>query len=122
DVGWLSDPEELIWKSPLLAQIQAKYNALSHFLNSAGAVDFADSLDEDQRRLVAERARQLAAELKDDALGEINAEIEEHMAAKEKSISSSYSHFNRFVVSRKEDIEKGGLTQDELDGLFPGVE
>lgn len=120
DEKWLTAPEELIWKSALTAQLQAKHNAITHFLNSAGAVNFGSSLSEEDRQMVARRARQLAIELKDDALSEISAGIETAQEALQQSIAQSKDEFARFVVTRKEAIDEGGFTQADFDGLYPG--
>ncbi len=120
DVGWLQDPKELIWKSALLAQLQAKYNALSHFLNGASAVDFGESLTPEERQAVAQRARQLAAELKDDALGEIGTRLQDADQAMRESRARTYNELKKWTVTNAKAIAAGGLSQDELDRLFPG--
>jgi len=122
DAKWMDDPEQLIWKTPLLAQLQAKYNAITHFLNDPSAVDFQGNMSDEEKAVVARRARELAAKLKDDALNEIDSTAEEAKSALKDSVSKTKERFRKYVVTRQEAKDAGGLTEEEVDGLFQGGE
>lgn len=122
DAKWLEDPEQLIWKTPLLAQLQAKYNAITHFLNDPGAVDFEGAMNDEEKKAVAQRARELAARLKDQALNEIDSEADSAKQALGESVAATKQRFRSYVVSREAAKEAGGLTDEEVDELFQGGE
>jgi len=86
DAKWIDDPDELIWSTPLMAQLQAKYNAITHFINDPGAVDFLGEMSDEDKALVAQRARELAARLKDDALNDIDSKADEAGASLKNSV------------------------------------
>ncbi len=120
DAKWMDDPEELIWKSPLLAQLQAKHNAITHFLADPSAVDFEGSMSDDEKKIVAARARELAAALQDEALNQIDAGTETASETLKESIMSTKERFMEYTVSTKDAVEAGGLTADEVNELFQG--
>lgn len=122
DAKWMDDPEELIWKSPLLAQLQAKYNAITHFLNDPGAVDFEGAMSDEDKTIVAQRARELAARLKDQALNEIDQTADEAANNMRDSVSQTKQRFGSYVVTREEAKAEGGLTEEEVADLFQGGE
>ena len=122
DAKWMDDPGELVWKSPLMAQLQAKHNALTHFINDPGAVDFTGEMSDEEKTMVANRARELAAELKDSALNEIDSVADEAKAALHDSVKKTKERFMRYVISTPEAKAAGGLTEDEVLSLFQGDE
>lgn len=122
DAKWMDDPEELIWKTPLLAQLQAKYNAITHFLNDPGAVDFEGVMSDEEKAVVAQRARELAARLKDQALNEIDQTADEAARNLRESVNKTKQRFSGYVVTREEAKAKGGITEDEIADLFQGGE
>lgn len=122
DAKWMDDPSELIWKTPLLAQLQAKYNAITHFLNDPGAVDFEGVMSDEEKAAVAQRARQLAAQLKDQALNEIDQTADEAQVNLRQSVDATKQRFSGYVVTREEAKAAGGLTEDEVADLFQGGE
>jgi len=121
DAKWMRDdaPEELVWKSALLAQLQAKKNAIEHFLADAAAVNFSGKMTEEDRKLVAQRARQLAAELQDAALNEIRANLDTSLEKHREGWKNTKEQWKKYVVKDKEAIEKGGLKEEEVDKFFP---
>jgi len=122
DAKWLDEPEQLIWKAPLLAQLQAKYNAITHFLNDPGAVDFEGAMSDEEKTAVAQRARELAARLKDQALNEIDSGADAAKQALSDSVAKTKERFSSYVVTREAAKEEGGLTEEEVDDLFQGGE
>jgi len=122
DAKWMDDPGELVWKSPLMAQLQAKHNAITHFINDPGAVDFTGEMSDEEKTMVANRARELAAELKDSALNEIDSVADEAKAALHDSVKKTKERFMRYVISTPEAKAAGGLTEDEVLSLFQGDE
>jgi hypothetical protein len=122
DAKWMDDPEELIWKTPLLAQLQAKLNAVTHFLNDPAAVDFEGSMSDEEKQIVAQRARQLAASLQDEALNEVNESTEAANAQLRDSIEATRDRFMQYTVTTQEAKAEGGLTEDEVNELFQGGE
>lgn len=122
DAKWMDDPQELIWKSQLLAQLQAKLNAISHFLNDPSAVDFSGSMSDEEKKIVAQRARELAAMLKDEALNEIDAKTDEAIVKLRESINRTKDRLMMYTVTTEEAKREGGLTEDEVNELFQGGE
>jgi hypothetical protein len=122
DAKWMDDPEELIWKTPLLAQLQAKLNAVTHFLSDPSAVDFEGSMSDEEKQVVAQRARELAASLQDEALNQINAETEGGETQLSESIMATKDRFMEYTVTTEEAKQEGGLTEDEVNELFRGGE
>jgi hypothetical protein len=122
DSKWIDDPEELIWKSPLLAQLQAKLNAVTHFLNDPSAVDFEGSMSDEEKKVVAQRARELAASLQDEALNAIDAATEDAKARLRDSVENTKERFMEYTVTTQEAKAEGGLTEDEVNELFQGGE
>jgi hypothetical protein len=122
DAKWMDDPEALIWRSPLLAQLQAKLNAVTHFLNDPSAVDFEGSMSDEEKKIVAQRARELAASLQDEALNAIDAETEEARNRLRDSVENSKERFMEYTVTTEEARQEGGLTEDEVNELFQGGE
>ena len=122
DAKWIEDPEELIWKSPLLAQLQAKLNAVTHFLNDPAAVDFEGSMSDEEKQIVAQRARELAAMLQDEALNEIDAKADEAVSMLRNSITRTKGRLMKYTVTSEEAKSMGGLTEDEVNELFQGGE
>lgn len=122
DAKWMDDPQDLIWKTPLLAQLQAKLNAITHFLNDPAAVDFEGSMSDEEKEIVAKRARELAASLQDEALNEINEDTEEAKARFRDSIEATRDRFMEYTVTTEEAKAEGGLTEDEVNELFQGGE
>lgn len=120
DAKFMEDPEELIWKSPLLAQLQAKQNAITHFLADPSAVDFEGSMSDEEKKIVAQRARELAAALQDEALNEIDGRTEEAAETLRETIADSKDRFMEYTVTTREAVEAGGLTEDEVNDLFQG--
>jgi hypothetical protein len=122
DAKWMDDPEELIWKTPLLAQLQAKLNAVTHFLNDPAAVDFEGAMSDEEKEIVAKRARELAASLQDEALNQINEATEDASAQLRDSIEATKDRFMEYTVTTEEAKAEGGLTEDEVNELFQGGE
>lgn len=120
DAKWMEDNEELIWKSPLLAQLQAKLNAITHFMNDPSGVDFESAMSDEQKKIVAQRARELAASLQDEALNHINSQTEEAVNQLRESIASTKDRFLGYTVTEADAIQEGGLTEDEVNELFKG--
>jgi hypothetical protein len=122
DAKWMDDPEELIWRSPLLAQLQAKLNAVTHFLNDPSAVDFEGSMSDEEKKIVAQRARELAASLQDEAINQIDTHTEEARTQLRESVERTKDRFMEYTVTTEEAKQEGGLTEDEVNELFPGGE
>jgi|GEM_PF-3342559 len=122
DAKWIDDPKELIWRSALLAQLQAKLNAMTHFIKDPAALDFGGSMSDEEKKSVAQRARQLAAELQDEALNEIDGKTEDASARLKKSVDSTKERFMRYTVTTDDAKQEGGLTEDEVNELFQGGE
>ena len=120
DAKWIDDPKDLIWKSPLLAQLQAKLNALTHFMNDPSAIDFQGAMTDEQRELVIRRARELAASLQDEALNHINDGIAQSTQKLKGSVAMTKERFLEYAVSSADAIQAGGLTEDEVNELFTG--
>jgi hypothetical protein len=120
DAKWMDDREELIWKSPLMAQLQAKLNAMTHFMNDPSAVDFQGSMSDEEKRIVAQRARELAASLQDEALNQINSEAESAAARLRETVAATKERFMEYTVTSSDAIQAGGLTEGEVDELFKG--
>lgn len=118
DAAWVDDPAELIWRSPVMAQLQAKLLAVTHYLNDAGAVDFRGSLSDEERRVVTARARDLSNKLKRIALQEITSANEAAQEQAQAAVRESRKRFGKYVVTKKEDIDAGGLTSAELQTLY----
>jgi hypothetical protein len=118
DAKWIDDSRELIWKSALLAQLQAKHNAMTHFLNDPSVANFAKKMSEEDKKLVAQRARQLAAELQDTALNEITGAVGDASAKLKESVMKTKERFLRYVVTQEDAIKQGGLTEAEVNELF----
>jgi uncharacterized protein YjbJ (UPF0337 family) len=115
DAKWVDDPKELIWRSALLAQLQAKLNAVTHFVKDPAALDFAGSMTDEDKKIVAQRARQLAAELQDEALNEIDGKTDDAAARLRQAVENTKDRFMRY-------IEEGGLTESDVNELFQGGE
>ena len=122
DSKWMDDPKELIWRSALLAQLQAKLNAVTHFVKDPAALDFGGSMSEEDKKNVAQRARQLAAELQDEALNEIDGKTDEAKARLRQSVENTKDRFMRYTVTTDDAIQEGGLTEGDVDELFQGGE
>lgn len=122
DAKWMDDPDELIWKVPLLAQLQAKLNAVTHFLNDPSAVDFEGSMSDEEKKIVAMRARELAASLQDEALNEIDSATVEANEQLRNSVAATKERFMEYTVTTQEAKQEGGLTEDEVNELFQGGE
>lgn len=120
DAKWMDDPDELIWKSPMTAQLQAKFNAISHFLADPSAVDFEGSMSDEEKKIVAQRARELAASLQDQALNEIDSATEEAVATAKEAVLDTKDRFLQYTVTTKEAVDAGGLTEDDVNELFTG--
>ncbi len=120
DSKWIDDPEDLIWKSTLLSQLQAKLNAVTHFLNDPSTLDFGGSMSDEDKKVVAQRARELAASLQDEALNAVDAKTDEAQAALSRSIAETKGRYMKYTVTSKEAKQKGGLTEDEVNELFQG--
>jgi len=118
DAKWIDNPEELIWKSALLAQLQAKHNAVAQFLTDPALLEFAKNLSEEDRKLVAQRARQLAAELQDAALNDMANSTHEQNENLKRSVMETKERFLRYVVTQEDAIKEGGLTESEVNELF----
>ena len=122
DSKWIDDPEELIWNSTLLSQLQAKLNAVTHFLNDPSTLDFGGSMSDEDKKVVAQRARELAASLQDEALNEIDSATEESLQVFRDSVAKTKSRLMKYTVTTEEAKQAGGLTEDELSDLFQGGE
>jgi hypothetical protein len=122
DAKWMEDPDELIWKTPLLAQLQAKLNAVTHFLSDPSAVDFEGSMSDEEKQVVAQRARELAASLQDEALNQINTATEDGESQLSESIMTTKDRFMEYTVTTEEAKQEGGLTEDDVNELFQGGE
>ena len=122
DAKWIEDPQELIWKAPLLAQLQAKLNAVTHFLNDPAAVDLEGTMSDEDKRNVAQRARELAASLQDEALNEIDGATDAAVETFRGSVATAKSRLMRYTVTTEEARQAGGLTEDEVNELFQGGE
>jgi hypothetical protein len=120
DAKWIDSPEELAWKSALLAQLQAKHNAVTHFLNDPSVTNFSGQMTDEDKRAVAQRARQLAAELQDAALNEIQEAVAGSQARLRHSVQKTKERLLRYVVTQEDAIKKGGLTESEVNELFDG--
>jgi len=121
DAKWLKNKkslEMLIWKSAILAQIKAKLNAIDYFKSSA--IDLNKIVSEEEKAMVAERARELSKDLIDLALAELQNKNTEAINARKESRKKTEDYLDRFCVTDKEAIEKGGLTKTEVKGLFKG--
>lgn len=122
DSKWIDDPKELIWRSALLAQLQAKLNAVTHFLKDPAALDSGGSMSDEDKKIVAQRARQLAAELQDEALNEMDGKTDEANNSLNQSVEETKNRFMRYTVTTEEAKQEGGLTEDEVNELFQGGE
>ena len=71
----MDDPSQLIGKSVLTSQLKAKTNAVSYFLNKhTDLASILDNLTNEEKALLASRARELADELQEEALNVITSE------------------------------------------------
>ena len=122
DAKWMDDPKELIWRSALLAQLQAKLNAVTHFVKDPSALDFGGSMSDEDKKIVAQRARQLAAELQDEALNEIDGKTEEATTRLQRAVENTKDRFMRYTVTTDDAIQEGGLTESDVNELFQGGE
>lgn len=120
DAKWMDDPKELIWRSALLAQLQAKLNAATHFVKDPSALDFGGSMSDEDKKIVAQRARQLAAELQDEALNEIDGKTEEANTRLRQAVENTKDRFMRYTVTTDDAIQEGGLTEGDVNELFQG--
>jgi len=118
DSKWLRNKELLIWKSAVLAQIKAKLTAIEMFKRDY--MDLNKMTSEEEKAIIAERARQLSAELLDMALNEIKTANDAISDSKKEAVAKTKKYIGRFIVTDKEAIEKGGLTKEEMDTLFVG--
>jgi hypothetical protein len=118
DAAWMDKPDELIWKSTLLAQLKAKQNAIEHFLNDPAVANFAGNMSEEEKKLVAQRARQLAAELQDAALNEMSENLDSAVDRQKRSVMETKARFLKYVVTDEDAIKEGGLTESEVNELF----
>jgi uncharacterized protein YjbJ (UPF0337 family) len=116
DAKWIDDPKELIWRAALLAQLQAKYNAVTHFVKDPAALDFAGSMSDEDKKNVAQRARQLAAELQDEALNEIDGKTDKAVSRLRHAVESTKEHLMSYTR------QEGGLTEADVEELFQGGE
>jgi uncharacterized protein YjbJ (UPF0337 family) len=122
DAKWIDDPKELIWRSTLLAQLQAKLNAVMHFVKDPAALDFVGSMSDEDKKIVAQRARELAAELQDDALNQIDGSTDDAQGKLRAAVENTKDRFMRYTVTTDDAIQEGGLTEGEVDELFQGGE
>ena len=122
DSKWMDDPKELIWRSALLAQLQAKLNAVTHFVKDPAALDFGGSMSDEDKKTVAQRARQLAAELQDEGLNEIDGKTDNSLSTFRDAVEETKERFMRYTVTTDDAIEEGGLTEAEVEELFQGGE
>ncbi|NIO02202.1 MAG: hypothetical protein GTO42_08675 [Candidatus Latescibacteria bacterium] len=122
DAKWIDDPKELIWRSALLAQLQAKLNAVTHFVKDPAALDFVGTMSDEDKKIVAQRARQLAAELQDEALNEIDSKTDESTARLRQAVENTKDRFMRYTVTTDDAIQEGGFTEGEVNELFQGGE
>jgi len=122
DAKWMDDPKELIWRSALLAQLQAKLNAVTHFVKDPSALDFGGSMSDEDKKIVTQRARQLAAELQDEALNEIDGKTEEAVGRLRRAVENTKDRFMRYTVTTDDAIQEGGLTESDVNELFQGGE
>ncbi|UCF05190.1 MAG: hypothetical protein JSV33_14930 [bacterium] len=122
DSKWIDDPKELIWRSALLAQLQAKLNAVTHFVKDPAALDFVGSMSDEEKKIVAQRARQLSAELQDEALNEIDSKTDEDNARLRQAVENTKDRFMRYTVTTEDAIQEGGLTEGDVNELFQGGE
>ena len=120
DAKWMDDPKELIWRSALLAQLQAKLNAVTHFVKDPSALDFGGSMSDEDKKIVTQRARQLAAELQDEALNEIDGKTEEAVGRLRRAVENTKDRFMRYTVTTDDAIQEGGLTESDVNELFQG--
>jgi len=122
DAKWMDDPKELIWRSTLLAQLKAKLNAVQHFVKDPAALDFGGSMSDEDKKVVAQRARQLAAELQDEALNEIDGKTDEAFGHLRQAVENTKDRFMRYTVTTEDAIQEGGLTENDVNELFQGGE
>jgi uncharacterized protein YjbJ (UPF0337 family) len=122
DAKWMDDPKELIWRSTLLAQLKAKLNAVQHFVKDPAALDFGGSMSDEDKKIVAQRARQIAAELQDEALNEIDGKTDEAFSHLRQAVEKTKDRFMRYTVTTEDAIQEGGLTEDDVNELFQGGE
>lgn len=118
DAKWIDNPQQLIWRSALLGQIQAKHNAMAHFLNDPSVANFSGKMSDEDKKLVAQRARQLAAELQDAALSEMAEDLGSASEKLKQSVMMTKERFLRYVVTQEDAIKAGGLTESEVNELF----
>lgn len=119
---WIDDPKELIWRSALLAQLQAKLNAVTHFVKDPAALDFGGSMSDEDKKIVAQRARQLAAELQDEALNKIDGGTDGDYKSLRQAVENTKDRFMRYTVTTDDAIQEGGLTEGDVNELFQGGE
>jgi hypothetical protein len=118
DAKWINDPRRLIWKSHLLAQLQARRNAITHYLNDPASADYTGKLSDEEKRQLSQRARQLADELQDSALKDMSSACDASVKQYQQAARSSKKRFLSYVVTDEEAIKQGGLTAPEVDELF----
>lgn len=120
DTKWLKDPGELAWSSILLAQLQAKLNAISQLISEP--VDLRKLPDQAMRDAVAIVAKELAEEIRDSALTELQNDISKQVERRKHAVADTKTKLSAWVVTDKEAIKAGGLTAGEVNELFPGGE
>jgi len=117
DADWVDVPEALIWESVLLAQLKSKELALAHFASDPQSVDFSESLDEATSAALAQRARQLAEELRNEALSSIESRVVDARDRAQEAVRETEAHLRRIATH---DVESGDLSHPDLDKLFAG--
>lgn len=117
DAAWMDQPEALAWNSLMLAQLQARSNAVTHFLNEPAAADFSGQMTPEERQSVAHRARHLANELEEEALTEIAESHSAGVDAYQKAAQATRGRILEFVVTSEDGRKAGGLTEEEANNV-----
>ena len=122
DAHWLENPEQLAWSSALLAQLKARLNAVTYFLNDPSAADFTGTLSPEERKAIAERARSLSVELRDSAVAEMGVSRRGGEERYRQAVELTKERFLRSVVTQEDAVNGGGLTEAEVNELFEEVQ
>ncbi len=79
-------------------------------------------MSDEEKKIVAQRARELAASLQDEAINQIDSDTEEAKAQLRESVERTKDRFMEYTVTTEEAKQEGGLTEDEVNELFQGGE
>jgi len=122
DGDWMDNPAELAWQTPLLAQLQARFNAITHYLSDPAVANFAGRMTDEERREVAARAIALSKQLREEGWTHVQAKREGGVDQYRRSATDTKKRFMTYVVTRDDAIKSGGLSEQEVSQFFEEVQ